>query len=225
MGRPGEPAAYASVVTEVNMKKPQSGTVERGMYLLFTLVVVVLGWIIAAANTGIAYLTLGMDWIPISTGVLGCFVLAIVLRFLHCAWWLAALSLVPALFVLVGSVQYAPEAALDNRGVRENVLITDDRAGDGNAHHRFVLTGRSGKLEETLNHDGDFPKWKVGDRVEVVSDPKGVVPLEAASDIDPDSEFDTLVMGVVGWTGITLLAGRRGFVRRAAGRRPVLDAA
>ncbi|WP_087924644.1 hypothetical protein [Streptomyces albireticuli] len=205
------------------MKKPQDGTVDRGLYLMFTLAVVLLGWIIAAANTGLAYLTLGMDWIPISTGVLGCFVLAIVLRFLHCAWWLAALSFVPALCVLVGSVQYAPEAALDNRGVRESVLITDDSAEAGRSDHRFTLTGRSGELKETLNHDGAFPEWKVGDRVEVISDPKGVVPLEAASGVDPDSEFDLLVMGVIGWTGITLLAGRRGFVRRSAGRRPLFD--
>ncbi|MGK5546175.1 hypothetical protein ACSNOH_15800 [Streptomyces sp. URMC 127] len=206
----------------VNMKKARSGNVDRGAYLLFTGAVTVLGWTIAAVNSGISYLALGMDWIPISTGVLGCLVFAIVLRFLHCAWWLAVLSLAPALFVLVGSVQYAPEATLGSRGVRESVLITDD-AGEGGKDHRFVLTGRSGRLKETLDHHGGSPGWKVGDRIEVVSDPKGVIPLEASSEVDPDTEWDMLVMGVLGWTGITLLAGRRGFVRRSAGRRPAFD--
>ncbi|WKU42840.1 hypothetical protein Q3V23_01475 [Streptomyces sp. VNUA116] len=44
-----------------------------------------------------------------------------------------------------------------------------------------------------------------------------------ASDVDPDSKLEMLAMGLAGWTGITLLAGRRGFVRRSAGRRPVFD--
>lgn len=81
---------------------------DRGVYLLLTFVVVGLGWVIAAVNTGISYLVLSMDWIAISTGLLGCVVFAIVLRFLHCAWWLAVVSLAPAVFVLVGSVQYPP---------------------------------------------------------------------------------------------------------------------
>ncbi|MEV4925412.1 hypothetical protein [Streptomyces roseoverticillatus] len=207
----------------VNMKKSQGGTVDKGAYLLFTFVVVGLGWVIAAVNTGISYLVLDMDWIAISTGVLGCFVFAIVLRFLHCAWWLAALSLVPAVFVLVGSVQYAPEDTLNSRGIRESVLITGDKAIEGQENHRFILSGRSGKLKETLDYDGDSPQWKSGDRVEVIHDPKGVVPLAAASGVDPDAELGVLAMGVTGWTGITLLAGRRGFVRRSAGRRPAFD--
>ncbi|MGK5728600.1 hypothetical protein [Streptomyces sp. URMC 124] len=207
----------------VSMEKSQSGTVDRGAYLLFTFVVVGLGWVIAAVNTGISYLVLDMNWIAISTGVLGCFVFAIALRFLHCAWWLAVLSFLPAVFVLVGSVEYAPESTLAGRGIRESVLVTGDKAIEGQENHRFVLTGRSGELEETLDHDGEPPKWKVGDRVDVISDPKGVLSLEEASDVDPDAQFAMLVVGVAGWTGITLLAGRRGFVRRSAGRRPAFD--
>ncbi|MEV5375986.1 hypothetical protein AB0L26_08410 [Streptomyces nondiastaticus] len=207
----------------VNMKKSQGGTVDRGVYLLFTFVVVGLGWVIAAVNTGISYLVLSMDWIAISTGLLGCVVFAIVLRFLHCAWWLAVVSLAPAVFVLVGSVQYAPEETLDSRGLRESVLITGDKAVEGGKNHRFILSGRSGRLEETLDYNGDSPQWKTGDRVEVIHDPKGVVPLAVASDVDPDSKLEMLAMGLTGWTGITLLAGRRGFVRRSAGRRPVFD--
>ncbi|MFG3284522.1 hypothetical protein [Streptomyces sp. NPDC048111] len=209
---------------EVNMKKSQDGAVDRGAYVLFTLAVVGIGWIIAAANTGIAYLALGTDVVPIITGFIGCVVFAILLRFLHCAWWLAACSLVPAVFVLVGSVQYAPEAALDGRGVRETVRITADSAsGGGGSNHRYALVGQGGRLKETLDYSGDHPKWRVGDRVEVVHDPEGEIPLEVASDVDPGNRLGSLVMGVVGWTGITLLAGRRGFVRRNAGRRPVIE--
>ncbi|MFK8909067.1 hypothetical protein [Streptomyces sp. YS-3] len=207
----------------VDMKKSQGSTVDRGSYFLFTLVVMGLGWVIAAANTGISYLALGMDVIPIITGFIGCLVFVMALRFLHCAWWLAFLSFAPAVFVLVGSVQYAPEAALDNRGVRQTVRIAADSAADGDSNHRFTLIGPSGQLKSTLDYDGDHPKWKVGDRVEVVSDPKNVVPMEAASDVDPGSQLATLLMGVAGWTGITLLAGQRGFVRRRAGRRPVFE--
>lgn len=211
---------YAAHMTEVVLRKSQGKAVERGSYLLFTLVVMVIGWLIAAANTGVSYLALGTDVIPIITGLVGCFTFAILLCFLHQAWWLGLLSLVPALFVLVGSVQYAPEAALDHRGVRQSVLIAADSAADGGGTgHRFTLIGRSGKLEETLNYDGNDPDWKVGDRITVVSDPEGVVPLEAASDIDVSNEIVTLALGVAGWTGITLLAGRRGFVRRRAGRQ------
>ncbi|WP_327708249.1 hypothetical protein OG912_04290 [Streptomyces sp. NBC_00464] len=211
-------------MTAVDMKKTQSPTVDRGTYFLFTLAVVALGWIIAAVNTGISYVALGTDAIPIITGVIGCFVFVIVLRFLHHAWWLAALSVLPAVFVLVGSVQYAPEAALDGRGVRETVRITaDSAAANGGSNHRFTLEGRLGELKETLNYNGDHPDWEVGDRIEVVRDPKGVVPLEAASDIDSGGRLGMLVMGAVGWTCITLLAGRRGFVRRRAGRRPVFE--
>ncbi|MFD9410121.1 hypothetical protein ACFWBN_24345 [Streptomyces sp. NPDC059989] len=211
-------------MTEVDMKKSQGETVDRGTYLLFTLVVVGLGWIIAAANTGISYLALGMDVIPTITGFIGCLAFVIFLRFLHHAWWLAFFSCLPAVFVLVGSVQYAPEATLDSRGVRETVRIAaDSAADDGGSNHRFTLIGRSGELKETLDYDGSDPEWKVGDRIEVISDPEGVVPLEAASDVDPGSQLGTLVIGVVGWTGVTLLAGRRGFVRRRAGRRPAFE--
>ncbi|MFF7725481.1 hypothetical protein [Streptomyces sp. NPDC008001] len=210
-------------MAETDMKASQGGTVSRGGYLVFTFAVVGLGWAIAAVNTGISYLALGTGLVPIITGLVGCFAFVVALRVLHCAWWLAFLSFLPALFVLVGSVQYAPEAALDDRGIRETVRVAGDSAADGGTGHHFTLIGPAGKLKETLDHDGDHPKWKVGDRIEVVHDPQGVVPLEAASDVDPDTQLGCLAMGVTGWTGITLLAGRRGFVRRRAGRRPVFE--
>ncbi|MFM9499943.1 AAA family ATPase [Streptomyces galilaeus] len=67
--------------------------------------------------------------------MLGCLVFVIVLRLLHRAWWLAVLSVVPALFILVGSVQYAPEAALDRRGVRE----TDHDTAREDYHAQLVI--------------------------------------------------------------------------------------
>lgn len=144
-------------MTAVDMTNPpQDGAISRRAYFGLTLAVAALGWIVAAANTGISYLASGLEAIPIATGLLGCFVIAIVLRFLHCAWWLAFLSFLPALFVLVGSVEYPTEAALGSRG-------------------------------------------------------------------DPGGQLEMLALGLVGWTGITLLAGWRGFVRRRAGRRPAFD--
>nr|WP_236055723.1 hypothetical protein [Streptomyces sabulosicollis] len=146
----------------MGMKKSQDVVVDRGAYLLFTLVVVGLGWVIAAANTGISYLALGMDVIPIVTGLIGCLVFAILLRFLHYAWWLAFSSLLPAVSVLVGSVQYAPEAALDSRGVRETVRIAADSGVGGGSNHRFTLIGQAGKLKETLDYDGDARSGRWG---------------------------------------------------------------
>lgn len=210
-------------MSDVEMKKPRGESVSQGVYFVFTLVVAGLGWAIAAANTGISYLAVGTDWIPISTGLIGCLAFALLLCLLHHAWWLALVSFLPAVFVLVGSVQYAPEAALDVRGVRESVRITADSAADsGSNNHRFTLVGPKGKLGEPLTYSGSDPEWEVGDRLDVISDPEGVVPLEAASDVDSDGRLGTLGMGVAGWTAITLLAGRRGFVRRRAGHRVTL---
>ncbi|MCX5384585.1 hypothetical protein [Streptomyces sp. NBC_00083] len=208
---------------EANLKKPQDKTLDQGSYVLFTLAVMGIGWIIAAVNTGISYLALGMDVIPIVTGLIGCLAFAILLRFLHCAWWLAFCSFLPAVLVLVGSVQYAPEATLDDRGVRESGRVAADSAAAGDSNHRFTLIGPAGRLKETLDYDGDDPSWHVGDRVEVIRDPKGVIPLEVSSDVDPANRLGSLAMGVGGWTGITLLAGRRGFVRRRASRRPAFE--
>ncbi|MFD4478928.1 hypothetical protein ACFWPU_22835 [Streptomyces sp. NPDC058471] len=211
----------------VDMKKSTSGTsgtVTRGMYFVFTLLVIAVGWAIAAANTGISYLAVGTDWIPITTGVIGCFVFAVPVTLLHNARWLALASFLPAIGVLVGSVQYAPEAALDARGVRTSVRITADSAeADGSNNHRFTLVGPEGRLDEPLTYSGDNPGREVGERLDVITDPEGVVPMEAASDVDPGGQLGTLAVGVAGWTGIALLAGRRGFVRRRAGHRVTLE--
>ncbi|MEI5102511.1 hypothetical protein RB200_33425 [Streptomyces sp. PmtG] len=200
------------------MKKTQGPAVTKGTYFLFTLGLVVIGWIIAAANTGISYLAVGTVAVPISTGVVACLVHVLLVCFLHRAWWLGVLSVLPAVFVLVGSVQYAPEAALDRRGERHSVRVVADSAADGGNNHRFTVVGRSGELDETLNYDGSDPDWKIGDRLDVITDPEGVVPMEAAADVDPGGQLGTLAMGAAGWTALTLLAGRRGYVRLLAGR-------
>ncbi|WP_079152290.1 hypothetical protein [Streptomyces sp. RTd22] len=184
-----------------------------------TLALVVFAWAAAAAITCAAYLAVGMEAVPISIGVLLCFAFLMLLMFLHRALWLAVLSVVPALFVLVGAVQYAPEAALDRRGVRESVtIVADSAAGTGGDNHRFTLRRTDGKqLKEKLEYDGDTWAPKVGERLDVIRDPEGTVPMEQADDVDAAGRLDGLIGGTVTWTLMAVLAGRRGHVRRRRG--------
>ncbi|GAA4763417.1 hypothetical protein GCM10023329_06330 [Streptomyces sanyensis] len=202
------------------------GAVRGGVLRSLAATSAVLGlcWTVPAANTGIAYASLGLDAVPVVTGLIGVLAVVVALRMLHGAWWLALLSLVPGLFVLVGSVQYAPEAALEHRGVHEAVVVTEDSAqGTGSTDHRFTLVGPEGELDETLRHRGSHPGIDVGDRVEVVRDPEGVVPMEEAGDVDPEGRLGGLVTGTGGWTLLTVAAGWRGHFLRRRGRRPVLE--
>ncbi|GAP49151.1 putative uncharacterized protein SAML0244 [Streptomyces azureus] len=178
----------------------------------------------AAAVTGLAYLTPGSEAVPIMVGVALCIAFALLLLLLHRAVWLAVLSAVPALFVLFGAVRYAPEAALEQRGVRESVVIVaDTAAGTSSSNHRFTLRGADGKeLEEKLGFDGDAWAPKVGDRLDVVRDPEGAVPMEQADDVDAAGRLGGLVGGTVTWTLMAVLAGRRGHVRRRRGRDSLL---
>ncbi|MCF1648710.1 hypothetical protein [Streptomyces indiaensis] len=185
-----------------------------------TVAVVFLGWATAAGTAGLAYLTLGSRWVPITVGVLLCLAFAVALILLHQALWLTVLSSVPALFVLVGAVQYAPEAALELRGVRERVVIVaDSAAGTSSDNHRFTLrTTDGGELEEKLVHDGDAWAPKVGDQLDVMRDPEGAVPMEQADEVDAAGRLEGLITGTAGWTLIAVLAGWRGHVRRRQGR-------
>ncbi|MDG9709309.1 hypothetical protein [Streptomyces sp. DH10] len=178
------------------------------------------GWASAAAITGLAYLTLGSKAVPIMVGVALCITFALFLLLLHRAVWLTALSAAPALFVLVGAVQYAPEAALEQRGVRESVVIVaDSAAGTSSENHRFTLRGTDGKeLEEKLGFDGDAWAPEVGDRLDVIRDPEGAVPMEQADDVDAAGRLGGLIGGTVTWTLMAVLAGWRGHVRRRRGR-------
>jgi hypothetical protein len=180
---------------------------------------VAFGWASAAGTTGLAYLTLGSEVVPIVVGVLLCLTFAVMMLLLHRALWLTVLSAVPALFVLVGSVQYAPEAALEQRGVRESVVIVADAAaGTSSGNHRFTLRGTDGnELEEKLGFNGDAWAPKVGDRLDVIRDPEGAVPMEQADDVDAAGRLGGLIGGTVTWTLMAVLAGWRGHVRRRRG--------
>ncbi|MBC9714883.1 hypothetical protein H9Y04_20250 [Streptomyces sp. TRM66268-LWL] len=186
-----------------------------------TLGLIAFGWAAAVGNTLLAYLTSGTDAIPIIVGVVLCFVFVMLLVFLHRAWWLGVLALVPALFVLVGSVQYPPEGALDLRGVREPVVVVaDSAAGTSSNNHQLTLknteTGR--ELAEKLTYRGQAGAPEVGERLDIIRDPDGRVPMEEADSVDASEELRNLVGGAAVWTLMALLAGRRGHVRRRRGR-------
>ncbi|GGW41404.1 hypothetical protein GCM10010340_19300 [Streptomyces griseoloalbus] len=111
-----------------------------------TVAVVVCGWAAAAATAGASYLALRWVWVPIAVGVVLCLAFVVLLMLLHRAGWIALLSLVPGLFILVGAVQYAPEAALEVRGVRESVVIVADSVDEtGGDNHRFTLRTADGE--------------------------------------------------------------------------------
>ncbi|GAA4546779.1 hypothetical protein ACFYN9_14220 [Streptomyces collinus] len=207
------------VVSADSADEPPAEAVAPWKSVRRTVALVAFGWGTAVGTAGIAYLTLGSEWIPIMVGVVLCLAFAVALLLLHRALWLTVLSSVPALFVLVGAVQYAPEAALELRGVRENVVIVaDSAAGTSSGNHRFTLRATNGdELEEKLGHDGDMWVPKVGDRLDVIRDPKGVVPMEQADDVDAAGRMSGLISGTVGWTLIAILAGWRGHVRRRRG--------
>lgn len=190
-----------------------------------TVGLVAFGWASAAATTCVAYLALGYEAVPIGVGVLLCLTFAVMMSLLHRAFWLTVLSAVPALFILVGSVQYAPEAALERRGVRETVVIVaDTAAGTSSDNHRFTLRGADGrKLPEKLQFNGDLWAPKVGDRLDIIRDPEGAVPMEQADDVDAAGRLSGLIGGTVTWTLMALLAGWRGHVRRRRGRDSPLD--
>ncbi|GGV57907.1 hypothetical protein GCM10010294_05010 [Streptomyces griseoloalbus] len=184
-----------------------------------TVGVVLFGWAAAAVTAGASYLALRWVWVPIAVGVVLCLAFVVLLALLHRAGWIALLSLVPALFILVGAVQYAPEAALEVRGVRESVVIVADSATgkDGKNHRLTLRTADGGELEERLTHNGSGAPG-VGDRFDVIRDPEGVVPMEQADDVDAAGRLGGLIAGLVAWTLMAVLAGRRGHVRRRQGK-------
>ncbi|SCL65892.1 hypothetical protein [Micromonospora peucetia] len=181
-----------------------------------TLLLVLMGAVFVGLNTGVAYVAIGTKVVPIITGVILCLVFVIAVRLLHRAAWLAFLAFAPALFVLVGSVQFAPEAALERRGVRQEVAIVDVEVTG--KRHAFTLQGADGRLDEPLVYQGSNPSYQVGDRLAVLTDPDGKVEVEAADRVDSSGMLGMLILGWVGWTFIALLAGWRGHVRRRKGR-------
>ncbi|MEU4620235.1 hypothetical protein AB0G04_09690 [Actinoplanes sp. NPDC023801] len=184
-----------------------------GRSVLRTVLVVLFGGAIAVLNTGLAYLVVGTTVVPIVAGLVFCLSFAVAIRLLHQATWLSVLSLLPALFVLVGSVQMAPELALEQRGVRHDVTILDDRV-TGKSHTYLLRSDDVGVLREPLTYAGTNPSYRVGDRLTVLVDPRGVVEIEDAARVDSSGKLGLLVAGVASWTVIALLAGWRGHRRR-----------
>ncbi|MEU9508271.1 hypothetical protein AB0D32_18575 [Micromonospora sp. NPDC048170] len=184
-----------------------------------TLLVVLMGLVFVGLNTGVAYVAVSTKAVPISTGVILCLVFVIAVRLLHRAVWLAFLAVVPALLVLVGSVQFAPEAVLEGRGVRQEVTIVAVEVTG--KRHAFTLQGADGRLDEPLIYQGSNPNHRVGDRLAVLTDPEGKVELEVADRVDSGGMLGMLLLGGAGWTCIALLAGWRGHVRRRKGRHDI----
>jgi hypothetical protein len=194
----------------------RAGAWPAGKSATRTALVVLLGLAFIGLNTAIAYAAVGSKVISIVTGVVFCLVFMIVVRLLHRAMWLSLLSFIPGLFVLVGSVELAPDLALENRGVRQEVTIVD--AEVAGKQHTFTLEGEDGPLGEPLIFRGSAPGYQVGDTLTVLTDPDGVIALKEADRVDPTAMLRSLVIGGSGWTFIALMAGWRGHVRRREGR-------
>ncbi|WP_435149511.1 hypothetical protein [Micromonospora aurantiaca (nom. illeg.)] len=185
--------------------------------LTMTAVLVGFGLAVIAVSAVVGHLTVGLPIaVPISVALAGCLAFAVGLRLLHRGWWLTLLSVLPALFVLVGTVQLAPESVLRERGVAQQVTITDVQTAG--KRHEFVLQGDTGRLDEPLVYRGSSPGYRVGQRLTVVVDPRGEVELADARDVDPDGKRGMLMLGAAGWTLLALVGGWRGHVSRARGR-------
>ncbi|WP_246274169.1 hypothetical protein [Phytohabitans houttuyneae] len=193
-----------------------AGAWPAGKSATRTALVVLLGLAFIALNTAIAYAAVGSKVISIVTGVAFCLAFMIVVRLLHRAMWLSLLSFIPGLFVLVGSVELAPDLALENRGVRQQVTVVD--AEVAGKRHTFTLEGDDGPLDEPLIYRGSAPDYEIGDTLTVLTDPNGVIALKEADRVDSTAKLGSLVLGGSGWTFIALVAGWRGHVRRREGR-------
>jgi hypothetical protein len=176
-----------------------------------------LAWAVAGAIAGLSYLVPGLIGVPIVLGILMGVGFLVAVIALHRAYWLAFLALVPGLLVLVGAVQHAPEAVLEQRGVRERVtVVAEDVTGEV---HRFELRTVGGEvLDERLETKLSPPPYEVGDRLAVIRDPEGDVPLTEAADVNSGEKRRMLIAGASGWTLISLYAVRRGHVRRRRGK-------
>ena len=208
---PGSPPRRQSAGS---VRTAGSWSVNRS--LATTLLVAVLGLAVIGLNTAIAYAAIAWPAVPIATGIVLCLGFALAVYLLHRANWLAILSMVWALVVVVGSVQLAPEAALEMRGIRQEVTIVDVEVNG--KRHAFTLRSSDGLLDEQLIYQGSSPSYRVGDRLTVLIDPEEVVELADVDRVDSTGKLRMLVVGGVGWTLIALLAGWRGHVRRKKGR-------
>ncbi|HEY9409013.1 MAG TPA: hypothetical protein VIP77_05475 [Jiangellaceae bacterium] len=166
----------------------------------------------ALGNVALSQATPGLDIMPIMIGAIICLGVATAVAVLHGGRWLMLLSFAPSVLVLVGTVQLPPERALSDRGNAVEVEIVDESSQG--ASHEYVLDDGSGELPEHLEYRGSGTPYEVGDRLTVLVDPDGQVPLEDAEQVDPDGKLRMIIMGVVGWVVVIALAGWRGHVRR-----------
>jgi hypothetical protein len=190
---------------------PVAGAFGRALLL------VLLAWAVAGAIAGLSYLVPGLIGVPIVLGILMGVGFLVAVIALHRAYWLAFLALVPGLLVLIGAVQHAPEAVLEQRGVRERVTVVTEEV-TGRRHHFELRTAGGEVLDERLASGLSSPPYEVGDTLAIIRDPEGVVPLMEAADVDASEKRGMLIMGASGWTLIALYAVRRGHVRRRHGK-------
>ncbi|WP_395359210.1 hypothetical protein ACHGLA_03830 [Streptomyces sp. YH02] len=180
-----------------------------------TLALVLYVWGTAAVVSGVSFLVPSVEGVAIAAGVVLCVVFGVLLHALHRGIWLVLLAAAPALFVLVGAVQYAPELALERYGIREDVVVVaDSAAGTDSKNHELTLRASDGQeLAERFVYRGSGAP-EVGERLVVVRDSRGKVPMEQADEIDAAGRLEGLVGGLVAWTVLVLLAGWRGHVSR-----------
>ncbi|WP_254047430.1 hypothetical protein [Streptomyces aureus] len=191
-----------------------------------TLALVLYVWGSAAVVSGVSFLVPSAEWVAIGTGVVLCLAFGVLLHLLHRGVWLVLLAVAPALFVLVGAVQYAPELALERYGVREDVVVVaDSAAGTGGKNHELTLRGSDGQeLAEKFVYRGSGAP-AVGERLAVVRDSRGKVPMEQADQVDAAGRLGGLIGGLLAWTVLVLLAGWRGHVARRRDLRRYGDGA
>ncbi|GAA1825694.1 hypothetical protein GCM10009682_51840 [Luedemannella flava] len=165
----------------------------------------------AALNTAIAYVLAGVNTFAFLSGVGFSALFAVAVAKVDRTVLLSLLSLIPAVLVVVGSVQFGIERGMDDRGERHVVTIIDHKV-EFETMHSFLLRGDDAEvLPEPLEYVGKNPPYQVGDRLTVLVD---IVGLRPAADVDPAGKLLLLILGVVGWTGVAVLAGWRGHRRR-----------
>ena len=204
----GAATQYGSAVSRTEFAPP-----PKPIRTTVATVAVALGAAAAAlGNVALSQATPGLDIMPIMIGAIICLGVATAVAVLHGGRWLMLLSFAPSVLVLVGTVQLPPERALSDRGNAVEVEIVDESSQG--ASHEYVLDDGSGELPEHLEYRGSGTPYEVGDRLTVLVDPDGQVPLEDAEQVDPDGKLRMIIMGVVGWVVVIALAGWRGHVRR-----------
>ncbi|MDT0266776.1 hypothetical protein RM844_10780 [Streptomyces sp. DSM 44915] len=182
------------------------------------LVLVLAAWVVVAAIALASYLSLSVVAVPIVVGVVLTIGFVVAVVGVHQAFWLGFLALLPGVAVLVGAVQYAPEAALEFRGERAEVTVADVEVSGKRHEFDLVRTADGVALGETLVYQGSSPPYAVGTTLAVLVDPEGEVSMEVADRVDPAGKMALLLAGGGAWSVIGAYAARRGLLRRRQGK-------